>query len=135
MKKDSLWHLLWLLIPLGLVLMALGALLLPTLTRNGGDSICASEPARLGSPALPATVSHALQDLFEERLISSVEDAVDAVSRVGWVLDPEDDYRLEYWISFGEGRSMITAGFEVICISPDIEVVWRYDGLQTVLNE
>jgi len=131
--KDSLWSLLWLLIPLALVLMALGVLLVPTLT--GEDALCSSVPSKLGSPTHPSTVALALQDLFEEKLISSVEDAVDAVSRAAWVLDPEDDHRLEYWISFGEGRSMMTAGFEVICVSPDGDMMWKYDGLQVVPSE
>ena len=133
MNKDSLWSLLWLLIPLGLVLGALWVLLVPTLTSE--DALCGTEPSRLGPPTNPSTVAHALQDLYDERIISSVEEGVDAISRAGWVLDPADDHRLEYWISFGEGRGMSTAGFEVICISPDVEIVWRYDGLQALPNE
>ena len=131
--KDSLWSLLWLLIPVALVLMALGVLLVPTLT--GEDSLCGTDPARLGPPTHPSTVAHALQDLYDEGIISSTEEALDAISRAGWVLDPADDHRLEYWISFGEGRSMSTAGFEVICIGPDVQLVWKYDGIQAVSNE
>ena len=139
MNRDSLWSLLWLLIPVALVLMALGVLLVPTLTSE--DAPCGLEPSRLGPPSHPSTVAHALQDLYEEGIISSVEEGVDAISRTGWVLDPADDHRLEYWITFGEGRGMSTTGFEVICIGPDkddegtVEMVWKYDGLQVVPSE
>jgi len=132
MKQDSLWHLLWLLIPLVLVLMALGALLLPA-----RDPIeCAVEPMSLISPTNDALVMQAINDLLEEGVVSSMKEAEASVSDAGWVLDPADDNRLEYWLTFTAQPNIVnTVGFEIVCVAPDHTIVWKYDGLQEGPNE
>ena len=131
MNKDSLWSLLWLLIPVVLVLMALGVFLWP----SPDPAECAVEPLLLANPTTEGLVTQAISELFEEGVVSSIEEAKTAVSKAAWVLDHEDDYRLEYWITFDGGRYISTAGFEVICISSSLEMVWIYDGLQAGPNE
>ena len=131
MNRDSLWSLLWLLIPVGLVLGALGVFLWP----SPDPAECAVEPMSLISPTNSDLVTQAINELFEEGVVSSIEEAKTAVSKAAWVLDHEDDYRLEYWITFDGGRYISTAGFEVICISSSLEMVWIYDGLQAGPNE
>jgi len=127
-KETSLW---FLLIPVALVLVALGALVVLPLIQGttGGAQQCNTLPVILANPLFALT--QALNDLHEEAVIPSVEAALDALLGVNWVFDPADEYRLEYWIELGTGSSSNTAGFEVICIGPDLEMVWTYDGIQT----
>jgi len=128
-RETSLW---FLLIPVALVLMALGAFLVfPLIQQATGEAECHPSATRLGSPMAEAVVTQALDDLLAERAISSPEDALEVLLGAGWVLDSEDGYRLEYWISFTSGNSVSTAGFAVICLSPDLDYVWTYDGIQT----
>ena len=127
MNKDSLWSLLWLGIPLGLVLMALGVFLWPT----AEPAECAVEPLLLANPTSEGLVTQAINELFEEGVVSSIEEAEAAVTTAGWVLDPADDNRLEYWLTLTAKSNVVsTVGFEIVCIAPDETVVWIYDGLQ-----
>ena len=128
MKETSLW---WLLVPVALVLGLLGVLLV-TLVLPLGDTEqqCYPNAVVLAAPTSLPLVTRALDDLLEEGVISSVESAVTVLSRVAWVIDSNDEYRLEYWLYFGEGRSSNTVGFALICLDPELEVVWEYDGVQ-----
>ena len=132
MTKTSLW---WLLVPVVLVLGALGVLLVSLVRLPGAEPQCNIGPAALGPATSPQLLLQATLYLFEEGFISNAEDAFEAASKAGWVFDPQDEHRLEYWISFGEGRSLNTVGFEVICISPELTMVWTYDGVQLLPNE
>ena len=127
-KETSLWYLL---IPVALVLMALGAFLVfPLIQQETGEAQqCNALPVNLTNPLFALT--QALNDLHEEAVIPSVEAALDALLGANWVFDPADEYRLEYWIELRTGSSSNTAGFAVICIGPDLEMVWTYDGIQT----
>ena len=102
MKETSLW---FLLIPVALVLMALGAfLVLPLIQQTTGEAEqCNALPVNLENPlfALP----QALDDLYQEGAIPSVEAALDALLGVNWVFDPADEYRLEYWVELRAGCS------------------------------
>lgn len=93
---------------------------------------CHASPVALGQPQSVPAVMHALDDLYQQRVISSPEDAFDTLSGTAWVLDPRDGYRLEYWMTFSAGSSSTTVGFEIICIGPDLAMVWKYDGVQDV---
>ena len=127
MNKDSLWSLLWLLIPVALVLMALGVFLWPT----AEPAECAVEPMSLISPTNDDLVMQAINELFEEGVVFDIEEAKASVSNAGWVLDPADDNRLEYWLTFtAKSTAVNIVGFEIVCIAPDETVVWIYDGLQ-----
>ena len=127
MNRDSLWSLLWLLIPVGLVLGALGVFLWP----SPDPAECAVEPMSLISPTNSDLVTQAINELFEEGVVSSIEEAEAAVTTAGWVLDPADDNRLEYWLTLTAKSNVVsTVGFEIVCIAPDETVVWIYDGLQ-----
>ena len=131
MNKDSLWSLLWLLIPLGLVLMVLGVFLWPS-----PDPVeCAVEPMSLISPTNSDLVTQAINELFEEGVVSSIEEAEAAVTTEVVVLYPAGDNRPEPWTERDGGRYISTAGFEVICISSSLEMIWIYDGLQAGPNE
>ena len=133
MKETSLWYLL---VPVALVLASLGVFLASLVLPFGGaESQCHTAPAALGIPASPSVVGQAINDLNEEGVISSPEDALNGLSKVGWVFDPDDGHRLEYWLTFGTGRAINTVGFNVICISSELTMVWEYDGLQALPHE
>ena len=89
-------------------------------------SDCHPDATRLGNPVTETTIRQALSELETLGLVSTVEDALSNITGIAWILDPADDYRLEYWISFGDN----TVGFEVTCITTEFAFNWKYDGFQ-----
>jgi len=117
----------WLLVPVVIVL-AIAGIVAERLFTASQVPDCYPDPTRLGNPAIPSTVVQALLELEEMGMIPSAEDAFAEITSTGWVLDSADDYRLEYWIAFGDN----TVGFAVNCITTEFGFNWEYDGLQVV---
>ena len=115
---------------LGIIALIVGGALVLSGVFSQEEPQCNSEPMSLVRAESAGIINQALEYLHGEGAISSVEDAINELFLVGWVLDPKDNYRLEYWLSFGDLDNFTTVGFEMICFSPTQEVVWNYDGVQ-----
>ena len=95
-------------------------------------SECSPEPHSLINPTTPGLVDHALRILEEAGVISSVEDGREALLGIDWVIDPDEDYQIEYWITFASGDRRIAAEMNIICTSLEGQLNLEYEGSRVV---
>ena len=95
-------------------------------------SECSPEPHSLIDPNIPDLVLHALSVLEEAGVVSSVADGVESLLASNWVMDPDEDYQIEYWLIFQSGDRRIAAEINIICMNLTGQLNLEYEGSRVV---
>ena len=95
-------------------------------------SACVSEPRSLIDPGDPSLVLHALSVLEEAGVIPSVEAGIDSLLASNWVMDPDEDYQIEYWLIFESGDGRTAAELNIICTDLSGQLNLGYEGSRRV---
>ncbi len=95
-------------------------------------SECSTEPHSLISPTTPALVLHALSVLEEAGAIPSIESGVESLVASNWVMNPDDNYDIEYWLIFQSGDRRTAAELNIICTELSGQLNLEYGGSREV---
>ena len=95
-------------------------------------SECSTEPHSLISPTTPALVLHALSVLEEAGIIPTIESGVESLVASDWVMNPDDNYEIEYWLIFQSGDRRTAAELNIICTNLEGQLNLEYGGSRVV---
>ena len=95
-------------------------------------SECSPEPHSLISPTTPALVLHALSVLEEAGIIPTIEAGMESLVASNWVMNPDDGYRIEYWLIFESGVGRRAAELNIICTELSGQLNLEYGGSREV---
>jgi len=95
-------------------------------------SECAQEPRSLIDPNDAGLVLHALSVLEEAGVVPSVEAGIGSLVASNWVMDPDDDYQIEYWLIFEAGDRRTAAELNIICTNLTGQLNLEYEGSRRV---
>ena len=95
-------------------------------------SECSPEPHSLISPTTPVLVLHALSVLVDAGIIPSVEIGAKSLVASNWVMNPDDNYDIEYWLIFQSGDRRTAAELNIICTALSGELNLEYGGSREV---
>ena len=95
-------------------------------------SECSTEPHSLISPTTPALVLHALSVLEEAGIIPTIESGVESLVASDWVMNPDDNYEIEYWLIFQSGDRRTAAELNIICTNLEGQLNLEYGGSRQV---
>jgi len=95
-------------------------------------SECSTEVHSLINPGDPSLIVHALGILEEAGVVPSVDAGADSLLASNWVMDPDEDYQIEYWLVFQSGDRRTAAELNIICTNLEGQLNLEYEGSRQV---
>jgi hypothetical protein len=74
----------------------------------------------------------ALLVLEAEGRVPSADEAMESLQYAQYILDPEEDYEIEYWLFFTSGNTVVAAQFNIGCPRQDVGLDLEYEGSAVV---